>query len=260
VKKGMNRNNGRAEDKRLMLGLLILLLVTVLAAAGIFISMLVKQNPIFAAISVLILSVFATAVVLFILVTLSSIVMVYSGKENAKIAGRVAKKSLDIMLNPVLGIGRLVGLDTERIQRAYAGINNRVVYSNKPDLSTEDILILLPHCIQNSKCRHRLNEDIRNCAGCGKCSVSDMVELAGRLGVKVKMVPGGTLARKTVAEVKPKAIVAVACERDLCSGIRDTSFIPVIGILNERPYGPCRDTKVDVKKVEDAVKFLCNRR
>ena len=45
-------------------------------------------------------------------------------------------------------------------------------------------------------------------------------------------------------------IIAVACERDLISGMMDISQIPVIGILNQRPYGPCRDTYVDVNKIE----------
>jgi hypothetical protein len=70
---------------------------------------------------------------------------------------------------------------------------------------------------------------------------------------------GGTLARRVIVETLPKAIVAVACERDLTSGIQDSYPIPVIGILNERPFGPCRDTRVDLSKVAAAVRFFLRR-
>ena len=65
--------------------------------------------------------------------------------------------------------------------------------------------------------------------------------------------PGGTLARQIVKQIRPKAIVAVACERDLTSGIQDVFPLPVVGVLNERPIGPCFNTRVDIKRVEAAV-------
>ena len=64
---------------------------------------------------------------------------------------------------------------------------------------------------------------------------------------------GGTLARQMVKQIRPKAIVAVACERDLTSGIQDVFPLPVVGVLNERPFGPCFNTRVDIKRVEAAV-------
>jgi hypothetical protein len=61
------------------------------------------------------------------------------------------------------------------------------------------------------------------------------------------------LARRIIVENRPEAIVAVACELDLTSGIQDSYPIPVIGILNDRPNGPCFNTKVDIDKVRDAI-------
>jgi hypothetical protein len=45
----------------------------------------------------------------------------------------------------------------------------------------------------------------------------------------------------------------VACELDLTTGIQDTYPIPVIGILNERPNGPCINTRADIDKVRNAI-------
>ncbi|MDK2835430.1 MAG: uncharacterized protein PWP21_207, partial [Thermosediminibacterales bacterium] len=64
------------------------------------------------------------------------------------------------------------------------------------------------------------------------------------------------LARKYVNEFKPDAIVAIACERDLSSGIQDTYPIPVLGVLNKRPEGPCMNTRVDLEKVEAAINYF----
>jgi hypothetical protein len=48
----------------------------------------------------------------------------------------------------------------------------------------------------------------------------------------------------------------VACERDLSSGIQDTYPLPVYGVLNERPHGPCLDTMVQLDHVEKALRMF----
>jgi hypothetical protein len=50
--------------------------------------------------------------------------------------------------------------------------------------------------------------------------------------------------------------VAVACERDLSSGIIDSYPLPVLGVTNERPFGPCFNTKVDLGQVIEAIEFF----
>jgi len=70
---------------------------------------------------------------------------------------------------------------------------------------------------------------------------------------------GGTLARKIVVEKKSEIIIGVACERDLTSGIQDSYPIPVLGILNERPFGPCYDTDVDLGLVEKGMLTFLDR-
>lgn len=52
---------------------------------------------------------------------------------------------------------------------------------------------------------------------------------------------GGTEARLKIKEVRPKVIIAIACERDLISGFKEVNpYIPVIGFPNFRPEGPCK--------------------
>ena len=67
-------------------------------------------------------------------------------------------------------------------------------------------------------------------------------------------VGGGNAARKKIKELRPRLIIAVACERDLLSGFREVNKqIPVIGFPNKRPEGPCKNTCVDLSEIEATI-------
>jgi hypothetical protein len=148
-------------------------------------------------------------------------------------------------------IARRVGLDADKAVRSFIRLSNDFVINELKNKKIARVLILLPHCIQLNSCSFKITSDINNCRKCGKCVVMNFIELAARYKFDVFVSTGGTMARKVVYERRPHLIMAVACERDLLSGIKDTLKMPVIGILNERPNGPCYNTTVDPKAVED---------
>jgi hypothetical protein len=154
-------------------------------------------------------------------------------------------------------MGKLIGISREQVQQSFVEVNNQLVRSNGHRTKPNRLLILLPHCIQDFDCQIKITGNIKNCEGCGKCEIRDLVELSDQYQVKIAVATGGTLARRIIVENRPEAIVAVACELDLTSGILDSYPIPVLGILNERPNGPCINTKVDIQKVKDAISDLC---
>jgi hypothetical protein len=154
-------------------------------------------------------------------------------------------------------MGKLIGISREQVQQSFVEVNNQLVRSNGHRTKPNRLLILLPHCIQDFDCQIKITGNIKNCKGCGKCEIRDLVELSDQYQVKIAVATGGTLARRIIVENRPEAIVAVACELDLTSGILDSYPIPVLGILNERPNGPCINTKVDIQKVKDAISDLC---
>jgi hypothetical protein len=129
-------------------------------------------------------------------------------------------------------------------------MNNQLVLAEARKVPPEKLLILLPQCLQNHECKVRVTGNVENCKACGKCKIKDLVALSKEFGVSMAVATGGTLARKIVMDTRPDIIIAVACERDLTSGIQDTYPIPVYGILNIRPHGPCFDTDVDMERVE----------
>lgn len=136
--------------------------------------------------------------------------------------------------------------DKNAIRGLFVDINNIFVQSGRTGCEPGQILVLLPHCLQNSECICKITNDINNCKACGKCCIGDIAGIVREKGVKAAVVTGGTAARNLVARQKPKMILSVACERDLALGITDISSIPVIGVVNERPNGPCFNTTVDV--------------
>ena len=132
------------------------------------------------------------------------------------------------------------------LRRFYIELNNILVKSQERKYCPQQVLMLLPHCLQDSECRHKITNDIGNCQSCGKCHIGEIKLIAEDMGIEARIITGGTLARNVVSEKKPDIILAVACEKDMASGISDIKDIPVIGLINERPCGPCNNTSVDM--------------
>lgn len=169
---------------------------------------------------------------------------------------KMIKGVIDFLFPFSLFIGKIIGIDKDKIKGSYVNVCNQVVRTKKFDLKPEEILILTPHCLQNAKCPHKITIDTNNCRECGLCNIGDLLKIKKEIGVELVVATGGTLARKAIIEKRPKAIVAVACERDLTSGIQDVKHLPVIGVLNKRPNGPCYNTQVDLEKVKEAIDFF----
>ncbi|NJD39635.1 MAG: DUF116 domain-containing protein [Geobacter sp.] len=150
-------------------------------------------------------------------------------------------------------VGRVLGLDKDRIRQSFIAMNNSLVISQRYKVRPDRILILLPHCIQLFDCEIKVTGDVNKCVLCGRCDIKGLVEIGRKYGIDISVATGGTLARKVIVEKRPKLVLAVACERDLTSGIKDCYPLPVIGILNLRPHGPCFNTIVDVGAIDAAL-------
>ncbi|AEB09026.1 DUF116 domain-containing protein [Desulfobacca acetoxidans] len=156
----------------------------------------------------------------------------------------------------LIGVGRLFGVSKAQVQRSFIEINNQLVLAQKIKTTPDKILLLMPHCLQFHDCPVRITGRVENCKRCGKCHIKGLLEISEKYQVGLAVATGGTIARRIIVERRPKVIIAVACERDLTSGLKDSYPLPVYGILNHRPHGPCYDTEVDLKRVEQAVQVF----
>ncbi|ABZ84691.1 conserved hypothetical protein [Heliomicrobium modesticaldum Ice1] len=169
---------------------------------------------------------------------------------------RWTRMAVNILFPMALVIARFFGISPDRLKSSFIEVSNQLVRLRKVTVAPERLMILAPHCLQKTTCPHKITLDIYNCKRCGACPVHDLIELTERYGVNLTIVSGGTWARKAILEKRPQAIVAIACERDLTSGIQDVDFLPVLGILNDRPEGPCCNTLVNMSRLEQAVRYF----
>jgi hypothetical protein len=117
-----------------------------------------------------------------------------------------------------------------------------------------EIMLIFPHCLQNSECNNKIVNDLAHCKRCGKCRVKDLLELSERYQIKITVASGGQMALERIKSSGAKALIAVACEKELQAGIKGTFPMPVIAIPNERPKGPCKDCQVDPALVEATIR------
>lgn len=250
----LNGGNSIRPQKRIFLGLLTLTCLLFTLLLGILwyvpyvgLANLHENLPIVLGVvfGVILVLVFAGMVILALTVLL--------GRDlpfSRSLRGVLVKVLLPLMS----GVGKLFGVSKDQVRRSFIEINNQLVLAAQLRATPDKLLLLMPHCLQFHECQFRITGNVVHCQRCGQCDISGLTELSEKYGVGLAVATGGTLARRIVVERRPKLIIAVACERDLSSGIQDSYPLPVFGITNHRPHGPCYDTEVDLERVEEALK------
>jgi hypothetical protein len=249
----LNGGNSFRPQKRIFLGLLAVtcVLFTILLAV-LWIVPYVGLTNIHPELPLILGVVFAVLLFLFLGGLFLLAFTVVLGRDlffSRRLRGVVIKLLLPLMI----GVGKLCGVSKEKVRRSFIEINNQLVLAQHPRTTPDKLLLLMPHCLQFHECQFRITGNTLHCKRCGKCPITGLIALSEKYGVGLAVATGGTLARRIVVERRPKLVIAVACERDLSSGIQDSHPLPVFGVLNERPKGPCYDTLVNLESVEWAL-------
>lgn len=150
-------------------------------------------------------------------------------------------KFLLTLLSKSMWLGGKLGISRDRVGNSFIKVHNLMVKSHARELSADTLLILLPRCLEKEARRQ-------------------VVERANGRAVQIVTAAGGEEARKAISRFKPSLIIAIACERDLISGIKDVAEkIPVLAIPNKRPEGPCKNTHLQLDALDDALSFITAR-
>ena len=128
--------------------------------------------------------------------------------------------------------------------------------ARRRQIAPENVLVLLPRCIQRTKCDVDLIADVHHCRRCGQCPVAEVVAICDARGVRCALVGGGRAALEIAKADDVEAIVAVACEKELKEGVVAVFPKLVYAVPNERPHGPCKDTLVNLDELEQAIDRL----
>jgi hypothetical protein len=153
----------------------------------------------------------------------------------------IARRLINLSERRIFSLGRRLAINRDRIAHSLIKVHNALATSHEHGIEPERVLVLLPRCLTK--------QQIQTARG-----------IADDYGVKVAVVGGGELARKRIKEHRPAAVIGVACERDLVSGLRDVGKkgLDVLAIPNSRPNGPCQDTVIDLAELSQAIAFYVN--
>ncbi len=250
-----NMTNERQEKKRLFMGLVLVSILFLMgAAAYLFAFASDPQSFAFRSFMIVLIGLFFL-IFFFFFVGLLAMTLILLGKRPFPAMQWFIDKTLLILFPVVMYLGRLFHITQDKIQRSFIEVNNQLVRARRTTIDSQQCLILLPHCLQKEFCPHKITLSANNCQKCGRCQIGEIIDLAAEKKVGVEVVAGGTMARRALEQYGPRAVVAVACERDLSSGVLDSFPLPVIGVLNQRPEGPCINTKVDIEALKGALNF-----
>ncbi|NPV29787.1 MAG: DUF116 domain-containing protein [Firmicutes bacterium] len=246
--------------KRLFIGLLGLGVALILLLVIFTVYLAINWERPLNRIILLILALLIIAVLGIVSFGIAGIILTLWSARTIPSFEHLIRVTLTLLFPISLMLGRILGFGQEKVQASFVEVNNQLVRARRKRVLPGQLLLLAPHCLQNAECPHKITLYPDNCKRCGRCQVSELLSLRDRYGIRLAFATGGTLARRFIQLYRPQAIIAIACERDLASGIQDTSPLPVLGVLNQRPYGPCFNTRVDLKEVEGAVLYFLQTR
>jgi uncharacterized protein len=160
----------------------------------------------------------------------------YSGRNL--LPERLMERGLYLQLmNYSSLVARAVG-KRDWVEHAAIDVYNTLAERRGRRVGKGELLVLIPRCLS-------------------KQALDGVLEIAGRYEVPVFVATRGQLARRVIRERRPRAVVAVACERDMMTGLRDVAGkLPVLGLTMQLPNGPCRDAAIDLRQMEKWVQGL----
>lgn len=157
--------------------------------------------------------------------------------DRALLPGRFAERGLLLKtLRLSSRVGELFGVQRDWTDNAAVAVYNRLAWAREWRVRANELLILIPRCLS-------------------RAALDGVMDIARRYDVATFVATRGAYARQAIRERRPRAVVAVACERDMVSGLHDVAGrLPVLGLTMQLPNGPCKDASLDLAKMEEFVR------
>ena len=157
--------------------------------------------------------------------------------NRALLPSRFAERGLLLKtLRLASRVGEVFGVQRDWTDNAAIAVYNRLAWAREWRVRANEMLILIPRCLSRT-------------------ALEGVMEIAKRYDIATFVATRGAYARQAIRERRPKAVVAVACERDMVSGLHDVAGrLPVLGLTMQLPNGPCKDASLDLAKMEEFVR------
>ncbi|MDG6221897.1 MAG: DUF116 domain-containing protein [Candidatus Bathyarchaeota archaeon] len=164
-------------------------------------------------------------------------------------------KVSNLAINKLEQLANKVGVEEKELFQLYLEAKNNSHIDNFASTSYDERIILLPRCIRDLNCPAKIGNNGYECKQCGKCDATEITKTTKKLGYKgTFMLPGGSLAKSIISKMKPKAVIGVACAKELIMGIcmceKSGVFAQGVELLKDG----CINTIVDMKTLMNTVK------
>lgn len=168
------------------------------------------------------------------------VALVLVTKRPIKLADIVGHQFFRVF--PALAVfSQAFGVSKDRLGYSLLEVHNELLRLRLRQASSGRILCLAPRCLERQ-------------------NVDQIRAIMAEYDCDFYMAPNGAMARQRIVQLKPAAIIGIACERDLVTGIRDVGYeVPVIGIANKRPLGPCKGAFIDMSELREAIEVFKDR-
>lgn len=173
-----------------------------------------------------------------------------------RIVKRIADTKLSgLALQKLEQVATKMGVEENELLRLYVESKNRSLIENFASTPYKERVLMLPQCLRAKDCPAELGKYGYECQECGRCAIKTIMQTCKKLGYKgVFILPGGSLAKKILLELKPKASLGVACAKELVLGSFLCEKMGVIGQGVALLKDGCINTVVDLGTLTDALK------
>lgn len=170
-----------------------------------------------------------------------------------RVVKKIAKTKLSsLALHKLEQLATKVGVEEQELFQLYIEAKNRSMIESFAATPYNERVVLLPQCLRAKDCPAEIGNYGYECKQCGKCSVENIMKSAKELGYKGAFVlPGGSLAKNILLELKPKASLGVACSKELVMGSYLCEKVGVIGQGVQLLKDGCINTIVDMKTLKE---------
>ena len=139
---------------------------------------------------------------------------------------------------------------TARKNKEQAAAFSKIPYSER--------LVFVPHCLRaTGTCQAEEKAAEYICYKCRACKIAEIVEKAEQLGyLGVKILKGGSAVSTALKNIKPKAVLGVACSFEGALGTLECERAGAVTQFVALQRDGCADTDVDLSEVFETMEFL----
>ncbi|MFX1519526.1 MAG: DUF116 domain-containing protein [Promethearchaeota archaeon] len=149
------------------------------------------------------------------------------------------------------------GVDETEVLALFNQIKNEAYRDIFLSIPYSERIILFPQCLRHPDCEAKSDKWGYTCAECGRCGIARVKKLAGELGYsKYFIIRGGSIIEEIFEKYRPKAVVGIACNKEIFLGNLVCEKYGVITQSVCLTREGCYNTDADFNQVEKCVRAI----